>query len=69
MGFEPTIPAFEGTKIFHTLDLAVTVIGGTASKTNKTDFLFFAKSFANTAMCEMIVVGMAYIIHLLQIGL
>jgi hypothetical protein len=69
VGLEPTIQAFERAKAFHTLDRAVTVIGGTASKTSKTDFLFFAKSCANTAMCVMVVVGMAYIIHLLHIDL
>jgi hypothetical protein len=27
VGFEPTIPAFEGAKTVHALDLAATVIG------------------------------------------
>jgi hypothetical protein len=27
VGFEPTIPAFEGAKTFHAIDSAATVIG------------------------------------------
>jgi hypothetical protein len=31
VGFEPTIPVFEGTKTVHALDGAATVFGGSSS--------------------------------------
>jgi hypothetical protein len=50
VGFEPTIPAFEGVKTVHALDDAATVIGCTISAVLKTGCNRYISNWTQTKL-------------------